>query len=240
MNLDKKKADDVLNHAIAIGPNLNVSPKEFYDRIEEEIRNRKLPGLSLSRVEYSEGGLLSDKRLYLRIIRERFAFDTCAAPFGTEFFFSHRSVYSPARVKLSDILIVAAFFAFIYLPLIAYLGFVYATISVLVIALAIARVFDTVVRSELSDVDTLLLKIPGFGPIYEVHFRKETYYRHDTRLLYLEIIPRIVQEIIDDITAKNGVKLNQFERAPVLGELYKRRKAAEDHGTHPRAALTSI
>ena len=79
-----------------------------------------------------------------------------------------------------------------------------------------------------DDIDGFLLKIPAFGPLYEVWFRKDTYYRQDTRLVYLETIPRLVQKIIEDITAKDGVKLvNHYERAPILGELYKRRVKPE-------------
>src|SRR5687767_5764392 len=93
----KAKEDEVLNHAISIVPGFHFSPQEFYDMIEKELAARKIPGLEISRVEYAEGGLFSDKRLYLRMIRERLAFDACASPFGTEFFFSCRTVYSPVR-----------------------------------------------------------------------------------------------------------------------------------------------
>lgn len=221
---DKLKDDGLLKHSIAIAPNFRFSPKEFYDRVENEIHAKKLPGLSISRVGHSEGGLLSDKRIYLRILRERFVFDTCAAPFGTEFFFSYRSVYSPAVLKVTHVLAVMAFLGLLYLPLIWYLGLLSGSIAAICVVLAIAMVFKNAAVSETPNVDGFLLKIPGIGPIYEVFFRKDTYYRQDTRLLYLEIIPRIVQEIIDDVTAQNGIKLNQFDRAPILGELYRPKK----------------
>lgn len=226
MNTDKKKDDGILKHSIVVAPNFNYPPKDFYDRVEAELKSKKLPGLSLSRVEYSEGGMLSDKRIYLRVIRERFIFDTCAAPFGSEFFFSYRSVYFPAKLKVWHVLFVIAFFLLVYWPLFRLYGEPYASISLLCVILAVAKVFENAVMSELSDLDALLLKIPAFGIIYEVFFRKDTYYREDTRLLYLEIIPRIVQGIIEEITAEKGVKLNQFERAPILGDLYKPKQKA--------------
>jgi hypothetical protein len=40
------------------------------------------------RVDWSEGGLLSAKREYLRATYGRYSFDICAAPFGKDFFFS--------------------------------------------------------------------------------------------------------------------------------------------------------
>ena len=38
--------------------------------------------------EFAEAGSFSDQRLYLRLMRERLAITTCAAPFGNIFFFS--------------------------------------------------------------------------------------------------------------------------------------------------------
>src|SRR5207248_270366 len=101
----KRKKDEVLNHWIAFVETFNLPPQQFYASLEQEFSARNIPGLEISRVDYSEGGLLSHKRIYLRLIRERLAFDTCAAPFGTGYFFSCRTVYSPARVRLWHILV---------------------------------------------------------------------------------------------------------------------------------------
>lgn len=96
----KSKKDEVLNHWIAFVEQFSISPQEFYEMVEKELATRKIPGLSISRVEYREGGLLSDQRIYLRLLRERLAFDSCVAPFGAGFFFSCRTVYSPVVVRL--------------------------------------------------------------------------------------------------------------------------------------------
>jgi hypothetical protein len=67
-----------------------------------------------------------------------------------------------------------------------------------------------------------LIKTPVIGPIYERWFRKETYFRTDTRLLYLDTVPKIIKRLAEEATAANGVKLTrQYEQAPILGELYK-------------------
>src|SRR6266576_1264072 len=102
----KSKKDEVLNHWIAFAELFSFPPQEFYQLIEKQLTERKIPGLEISRVEYGEGGLLSDQRMYLRMIRERLAFDTCAAPFGSGFFFSCRTVYSPVVVRLWHLLAV--------------------------------------------------------------------------------------------------------------------------------------
>ena len=44
--------------------------------------------MSFSRVTHSQSGIFSSRREYLRISREEYIFDICAAPFGTDFFVS--------------------------------------------------------------------------------------------------------------------------------------------------------
>jgi hypothetical protein len=52
--------------------------------VETALEERQVPDLKYARVEWPEGGMLSDRREYLRITRERL--DVCGAPFGTGFF----------------------------------------------------------------------------------------------------------------------------------------------------------
>ena len=74
----------------------------------------------------------------------------------------------------------------------------------------------------LQNLDATLIRSPLFGPIYEVLFRKETYYRHDTRIMYWETINDVVKEKGEEITGAKGIKLVQFnEHSPIMRELYK-------------------
>jgi hypothetical protein len=74
----------------------------------------------------------------------------------------------------------------------------------------------------LADLDTALLKIPLFGPVYERFFRKETYYREDTRLMYLTVVEGVVKRLVEEETSAKGAKLlTQYEYAPILGDLYR-------------------
>ena len=224
----KSKRDEVLNHWIAFADNFQLSAQDFYHGLEKELEQRKIPGLEISRVDYAEGGLLSDHRVYLRFIRERLAFDTCAAPFGTGFFFSCRSVHSPVVLKLWQVLVVLWFLTGLYSLLAYYLGIVFAAIAVAGLILAVAQVFRNTLAMKLADLDAAIIKTPVIGPIYEKFFRVDSYYRQDTRLVYLEIIPKLVQTLAEDMTAAKGVKLvRQYERSPILGELYKPRTLAE-------------
>jgi len=47
-----------------------------------------MPNVTLSRVTHSQSGIFSAKREYLRVVRNEYIFDICAAPFGNGFFFS--------------------------------------------------------------------------------------------------------------------------------------------------------
>jgi hypothetical protein len=218
----KSKKGEVLNHWIAFIEGFSYSPQEFYTAVEKELTARNLPGMDISRVEFAEGGALSDKRIYLRMIRERLAFDTCAAPFGTGYFFSCRAVYIPAVVTLWHILGALVMLSLVGSLLEQFLGVEFTVIALVGLLLAIAQVFRNTIALGLSDLDATLIKTPFIGPMYERWFRKETYYRLDTRLAYLETVPRLVKDLADEVTAAKGVKLvAQYQCAPVLGELYK-------------------
>jgi hypothetical protein len=106
----ENKKGDILGHWIAFHDNFSFPPQEFFDTVEKELEARKIPGLEISRVDFSEGGLLSDRRIYLRLFRERLALYTCASPFGTGYFFSCRTVYVPALVRLWHIIAALLFF----------------------------------------------------------------------------------------------------------------------------------
>src|ERR1019366_8964125 len=109
----KPKKADVVSHWYTPVPNFNASTAEFYTAVEKELEDQKVPGLEISRVEFSEGGLLSDKRTYLRMTRERLVFDICAAPFGINYFYSCRFAELPIKVSFANL--VALFLLFIVL-----------------------------------------------------------------------------------------------------------------------------
>ena len=219
----KSKKGDVLQHWIGMADGFNQAPQEFYTEVERQLTVRKVPGLEISRVEFSEGGILSEKRTYMRMIRERLVFDACAAPFGTGYFFSCRTVYIPPLIKLWHVLIIILVFTAIHQGLASFLGNQLASIAVAGLIIAIAAMFQNAIALGLADIDAALIKTPVIGPVYERFFRKKTYYREDSRFMYLEMVPKIIQELALEVTAAKGVKLvRQYEQAPVFGELYKR------------------
>lgn len=68
--------------------NLQFSSQEFYSILEAKMNAEEIRSVKTLRVTYSEGGFFSSKREYLRISRNEFIFDICAAPFGNGFFIS--------------------------------------------------------------------------------------------------------------------------------------------------------
>jgi hypothetical protein len=220
----KPKKADVLSHWYTPVPNFTASTAAFYKAVEVELQEQKVPGLDISRVDFSEGGLLSDKRTYLRMTRERLVFDICAAPFGSNYFFSCRFAELPAVVQLWQIIllliastvIVGCFWRFFGL---------FAGTFLLLISLALSvYLLRNAVAMGLQDLDKALLNSPVVGPFYERFFRRETYYREDTRLMYLTVVEGVVKKLVEQETAAKGVKLlTQYEHAPILGDLYKLR-----------------
>lgn len=84
-----KKMTDLGSHWHHFFAGLQFSTNEFYTLVEEYITKQDMPGVKVSRVNFSEGSILSDKREYLRLERKDDMFDICAAPFGAGFFVSY-------------------------------------------------------------------------------------------------------------------------------------------------------
>ncbi|HEY6261016.1 MAG TPA: hypothetical protein VIW47_05445, partial [Nitrospiraceae bacterium] len=188
----ENKKGDILDYWIAFHDILNLSPQEFYANIEKELATRKIPGMEITREEFAEGGLLSDKRMYLRLFRERLAIYICASPFGTGgYFFSCRTVYVPALVRLWHILAAWFFLSIVGGLLAKLLGVGLGGIALVALVFAIGGVFRNAAAAAVGDLDALLLKIPAVGTIYEDWFRADTYYRDDTRVVYLQRIPAL-------------------------------------------------
>lgn len=212
----------MLSHWFVVSDNFSHSTTEFYAEVEKELAARQVPGLTMTRVDFSEGGALSDKRTYLRMIRERLVFDVCAAPFGRAYFFSLRFAEIPPQVAPWQLAL--CFFAPLLILglLMKVLGF-FAGLGVFVAAgFGLVYLLRNAIALGLEDLDTTLVQSPIFGAIYERYFRAETYYRHDTRLLYHTIVSEVVHKMADETTAAKGVKLvRAYEHNPILDGLYR-------------------
>jgi hypothetical protein len=64
----------VLSHWSTLVENFQTSPLSFYDAVEAALKRREIPQTENSRVDYKEAGLLSAKREYLHVKREKLVF----------------------------------------------------------------------------------------------------------------------------------------------------------------------
>jgi hypothetical protein len=174
------------------------------------------------RVDFAEGGVLSRQRDYLRMTRERLVFDICAAPFGTAQFFSCRFAEIPAAIKLWQLVAVLVA-AFMTVALVfRFLDSILGTVVLLTGFVCLIYTLRNAVAMGLKDLDATLIKSPVIGPIYENWFRKETYYRHDTRLMYCDTVNTVVKAKVEETTGAQGIKVIRYmENCPMLSELYK-------------------
>jgi hypothetical protein len=226
--------DEVHKHWYSSVDNFEYASNDFYQAIEKELLARKVPGLQTSRIDLSEGGLLSDKREYLRLKRERLVFDICAAPFGTSYFFSFRFVELPLGIKPTELLIFLIGCALVFGLIVKLIGLIFGLIAFFAIIGGGIYAMRNALTLGLKDLDASLLKTPIIGPLYEVFFRKETYHRQDTRLMYLSTVNSITEMLVEEVTAAKGIKLvKRYERKSNHGELYQEKLISSDKCAEP-------
>jgi len=188
-----------------------ISSDDFYAAIESELVARNIPDLTITRELFREGGLLSSKREYLRLRRERLVFDICAAPFGTSFFFSTRFAEIPVVLYVWQLLIVLALLTGVGFLYWAVMGPNWGMAMFALNLLAIFLLLRNLAALKLHGLDDFLLQVPVFGILYEVWFRPETYYRIDTRTMYVETVKKIVERKVDEFTGEQGIQLGEIE-----------------------------
>ncbi|MGH8337407.1 MAG: hypothetical protein ACRETL_11440 [Gammaproteobacteria bacterium] len=60
---------------------LSTSTLEYYAAVEKALRDKQVPDLRIERTTFSEHGILSAKREYLRVRYARLYFDFCCVTF---------------------------------------------------------------------------------------------------------------------------------------------------------------
>jgi len=204
--------------------NYEISCDEFYKKVEKELEARKIPGLYVSRATWAEGGALSANREYLRLTREKWAFDICAAPFGTGYFFSYRFTEAPVRINI--IALFLFFFVLVETYKLITAGALQTLTSfsgmllIICLGVSLSWFFGNVGEFKTSNFDMALLRLPIIGRLYDRFLRKETYYREDTRLMYLATVPAVVKKLVEEVTVSKGVTRPTTQTAkPMLAEL---------------------
>jgi hypothetical protein len=202
---------------------LQGTSTEFYRRIEEVLRERQVPELDQVRVEYHEGGLLSAKREYLKLSRERLTFEICAASFGRGFFISWRLGEVPLYLNVLALLLLFLGVSFLGFLVINVAGICTGTLLIFLACVVVVVFARRAVGHGLANMDAALLSVPIIGAFYELYVRPLTYYRIDLALMYQQAVHGAIVQVVDELTTAQGLPpLSEFERKPVMRELYSR------------------
>jgi hypothetical protein len=217
------RSAELMTHWGAVVPGIHFSTQEIYNRIETEVRDRNWPGVEFLRVLHSEAGLLSHKREYLRVIRQRQVFDVCAAPFGRDYFFSLREAEIKAEVTLATLIIFLMLLAAFFVFTVNIFGLFSGGLAFAVLIFVATFFLFNVLGMGLTRLDGILMRVPVVGPIYETWFRRSTtYFQHDARMVFLKLVDDLIKAYVDEETGAKGVKLlSCFEHQPILDGIYK-------------------
>jgi hypothetical protein len=217
------RAAEIFAHWGTVLPGIHFSAQELYTKIETEIQNRQWPGVEFLRIAHSEAGLLSHKREYLRVIRQRQVFDFCAAAFGKDYFFTLREAEIKAEVTIATLLILIVTLGLIFHLAVSTLGFVSGTGLFAILLIGAIFLLFSVLRMGLTQLDGILMRAPVIGPVYETWFRRSTtYFQHDTRVVFLKLMDDLVKAHVDEETSAKGITLiSCFEHQPILDGLYR-------------------
>ena len=80
--------ETIHDHGYQHFEDLQLSAKEFYDLLENMVKEFKYPDVTCKTEELKEGGIFSGKRQYYTINWKRHTYYVCASPFGKSFFIS--------------------------------------------------------------------------------------------------------------------------------------------------------
>jgi hypothetical protein len=80
-------------------PDFEYLSKDFYAQFKKELLSHGIEGISTSFVTLKEGGVVSSRRLYLRVSWKSYHYDVCCAPFGDGLFLSSWTIM---RISMSQ------------------------------------------------------------------------------------------------------------------------------------------
>jgi hypothetical protein len=210
---------NVISHWQYPVENFSTSALEFYAAVERALEPRQIPDLATSRVDWKEGGVLSAKRVYLRVQRGKLAFDVCAAPFGTGFFFSSWLTELPA--KFGVLILLAILFAGFFCLIVSiqvfgflsglFLGVIGFPVLLFLLAAAV-RWGNVGVAAE-----DAILATPILGWLYTRLFKPDTFYRMDTTMMFQSAVHAAVLEAVDSLFSAKGIRaMTELERKPIM------------------------
>jgi len=209
---------NVLSNWHTLFEDFSTSSQAFYSAVEEAVLERKLPDIEISRVLFNEGGFGSAKREYLRIKRNRIAFDICSAPYGNGHFFSWWLARIPAPFGVFAAL--GIFFMAMGLTLIlelmmsptlppgdSFSGIAARAIVPFFLYPVVLLIMGYFVREGILGDEEYVMSLPIIGRLYVFIFNPLTYYRLDTAMMFRDSVRSAVNEVINDVRSEKGLRL---------------------------------
>ena len=218
-------------HSYQFVENFTISPQAFYQAVERNLLSRQVPSMSQTRIEYHEGSILSAKREYLRLRRDRIVFDVCAAPFGTGFFVSWRLVTRRrSLMKLCGMIGALGFLGIMMLSTLiamtAGFGEALQVFFMLTFLLLLAETISItgyfLLHFWLTNMDNNLSASPHYGELYAWVIGRDTFYRIDTMLMFKESVTAAILQSINEFTGTEELRPGSDREAkPVMKELFE-------------------
>ncbi len=214
------------SHWQVMVPDFETSTDAFYQLLRASIEKRRLPDVEVSEKEFSEGGILSARRRYLRLRRDRLVFDVCSAPFGTSWFFSCRAGEIPMRLRWWESASIVAAGLGVLAAHVAVLGPAWGC-GIFVLNLAsFLFLLNNLVATELYGLDAALTRVPVLGAFYETYFRGDSYHRDDTRRMCYASVDRLVRDAVEATTGVRPENSAEFYEEFARQGLWGRIRAA--------------
>lgn len=196
-----KNNEQVVSHWATLIDDFDTSGQDFFSDIEARVQTREVPQVTISRIEFHEHGMLSDKRMYLRLQRDDLIFDVGAAPYGTGFFFSWwLARKTPPLAWLYTLGFVFAWGIF-SVTIVDEVGALMAPFPGFVLALV---AYALLARSEIAGPEAHFSQAPLVGGLYRRFVNPATYHSEDIVAMYQESIRRAVNEAVDHALKAQG------------------------------------
>lgn len=202
--------------------NFQLPPLEFYGLLEAAVRARQIPELEIAHQEHRERNVLSDRRVYLCLRRDRLLFDCCAAPFGTDYFFSYWLWLMPRRFTIFHFLGLMTSLEILNLLSSRGLGLVDGLMAGATLLYLLFLMSQSGLIRRPHWVEEYLHGVSVFGVIYELFFRKPTCFEMDTAQVFLASIHDCCLEVLDGLTQTHSLRaLSEEERRkPVMRDFF--------------------
>ena len=212
---------EIVTHWSALVENFNMAPQEFYALLEQAIQLRQIPECKVGYVAWKERGILSAQRLYIRLVRDRYYYDCCAAPFGTGYFFSSWLCMYPRHLTLLNFIGMAI--TILGLPYLFYhtLGFFMGLIVLALTIFVLSRLLRRGLFQTQQQLEQLISGMTIFCALYDVFFRRLTYYEMDTATMFQSAAHKALLAVIDEVTKGKVLRpLTEEERRPIMREFF--------------------